>query len=123
LKEKVVELDAKCNNVTLHYEKNDATLQQKLQNLENEKKNLTVIAKLYEDERKQYRGKEIEQTDFQSKINELRDLLDKQGDDHRKELDKIHKEYAQKINNMKYFSESVRVLKSFFVIFCRRKQH
>jgi len=106
LKEKVVELDAKCNNVTLHYEKNDATLQQKLQNLENEKKNLTVIAKLYEDERKQYRGKEIEQTDFQSKINELRDLLDKQGDDHRKELDKIHKEYAQKINNMKYFNES-----------------
>jgi len=92
--------------VTIHYEKSDSTLQQKVQNLENEKKNLTAITKLYEDERRQYKGKEMEQTDFQSKVNELRDLLDKQGGDHRKELDFLHKEYAQKINNMKYFGES-----------------
>jgi len=93
--------------MTLHYEKNDAALNQRVQNLESEKKNTSLILKLYEEERKQHKEKVQGQSELQVKVTELKEVLEKQGDEHRKEVEKIHQDYAQKISNLRFFSESV----------------
>ena len=103
--------------MTLHYEKNDAALNQRVQNLESEKKNTSLILKLYEEERKQHKEKVSGQSELQGKVTELKDVLEKQSDEHRKEIEKIHQEYAQKITNMRFFSESVNSLFYWRLIF------
>ena len=86
-------------------------MQQKLQSLENDKKNVSMVLKVYEEERKQYKDKELNQNELQSKITELRYLLEKQTGDQRREVDKVHHDYTQTINNIKSLAESV--IKSF----------
>ena len=63
--------------------------------------------KLYEDERKQYKEKELNHNELQSKITELRYLMDKQSNDHRAELEKVHAEYKQTITTLTKLFESV----------------
>ena len=105
------ELEAKQNHLILHYEKNEVALQQKVESLENEKKNVALVLKLYEDERKQFKEKELNQNELQSKLSEVRYLLDKHQNDHRNELERVRAEYAQILTNTKSLSESVRIMK------------
>ena len=44
--------------MVLRYEKHEFSFQQKINHLENEKQNLNVMIKLYEDEKKQLKEKE-----------------------------------------------------------------
>jgi len=106
LREKTVQLEKKCNQTVLHYEKQDVILQQKTLNLENEKNNISLVLKLYEDERKQYKEKEFNQNELQSKITELRYLMDKQSNDHRVELERVHSEYKQTVTTLTKLFES-----------------
>ena len=113
LKEKLIDLETKYSSVSLQYEKNDVTQQQKIQNLENEKKNISLVLKLYEDERKQYKDRELNQNELQSKLNEVRYLLERQSGEHRKEIEKVQQENTLVINNLKALAESV----SLYIIF------
>lgn len=108
MKDKIAELETKYNLSILHYEKSDAALQQKVQNLENEKKNVSMVLKLYEDERKQFKDKEFNQNELESKLSEVRYLLEKQANDHHKEIERLNRDYAQNISNIKQFAESVK---------------
>jgi len=106
LKERVVDIEAKYNQTTLHYEKNDSSLQQRVHTLENEKGNLNSVLKLYEDELKGHKERELNQNELQAKISELRYLLDKQTGEHRKEVELIRNECEGSIKNIKLLAES-----------------
>ncbi len=104
----MVDIETKYNQTTLHYEKNDSSLQQRVHTLENEKGNLNSVLKLYEDELKQHKERELNQNELQAKISELRYLLDKQTGEHRKEVELIRNEYEGSIKNIKLLAESVK---------------
>lgn len=85
-------------------------MQQKVQNLENEKNHLGLVLKLYEDERKQQKERQPDQSDLQTKLDGLRYVLENQKDENRKAIEKVHYEYRQTINNMRLLAESVRTI-------------
>jgi len=108
LKERIAELDSKYNSAVLKYEKNEIALQTKVQNLETEKKNMAVMLKLYEEEKKALKDKEATEYELHSKIGELRYIVEKQKEEHQKEIEKIHHDYALTIKNFKKLSETVK---------------
>jgi len=108
LKDKVSDIDIKYNQTAIYYEKNDAALHQKLQSLEEEKKNSSVMLRFYEDERRSFKEKEQTQHELQAKVAELRHVIDKQTNDHRREIDKIHYEYTETIQNLKSYNDKER---------------
>ena len=122
----MVDIEAKYNQTTLHYEKNDSSLQQRVHTLENEKGNLNSVLKLYEDELKGHKERELNQNELQAKISELRYLLDKQTGEHRKEVELIRNECEGSIKNIKLLAESVKSFERVKVLLTflkRRKQH
>jgi len=106
LKERLTDIEARYNQTTLHYEKNDSSLQQRVHTLENEKGNLNNVLKLYEDELKQHKERELNQNELQAKISELRYLLEKQTGERRKEVELIRHECEGSIKNIKLLAES-----------------
>jgi len=110
LKEKLSEIDIKYNQTAIYYEKNDAALHQRLQTLEEEKKNANVVLKLYEEERRNFKEKENTQHELQAKLAELRHILEKQTHEYKREIDKVHHEYTETIQNLKSYHEAVRII-------------
>lgn len=110
MKEKLSDCDIKYNQTAIYYEKNDAALHQRLHSLEEEKKNTSVMLRLYEDERRNFREKEQTQHELQAKVAELRHVIDKQTNDYRRDLDKVHSEYTETIQNLKSYHDNVSFL-------------
>lgn len=53
------------------------------------------------------KDKEANEYELHSKIGELRYLVEKQKEDYKKEIEKVHHDYSVTIKNMKKLAESV----------------
>ena len=100
-------MDNKYNQMVIRYEKNELSFHQKINLLDSEKKNLGVLVKLYEAEKKQHKEKENVEFELHSKIGELKFRVERQKDDHKNELDKLHYDYNITIANLKKIFDTV----------------
>ena len=100
-------MDNKYNQMVIRYEKNELFFQQRINHLDSEKRNLSVMMKLYEEEKKQFKDKENLEFELHSKIGELNFRVERQKDDHKKELDKLHYDYNIIIINLKKIFDTV----------------
>lgn len=78
---------------------------QRCKELESEKVDLESLVKKYEDEKRQNR--EMGDFELHLKISELKSTLERQRDDHRKELDHLNVEYDKSLKDLKVIYESV----------------
>ena len=65
------------------------------------------MIKLYEEEKKQLKEKENFEFELHSKIGELKFMIERQKEDHRKDTEKLHYDYNITITNLKKIFDTV----------------
>lgn len=105
LREKLSETELLHKELQLKFEKGNIDMVQSFRDLQNEKSNLEILLKKYEDERKQNR--ELYDYEMHLKMNELKSMNDKLKEDHRNELENLNAEYDKSLKDLKSIYESV----------------
>lgn len=100
-------MEAKLQQASFKSEKAEFALNQKVQQLENEKKNLSAALKVHEEEKRVFKDREAKDHELAHKVKDLTSQLSKIKDEHKSEIDKIHHDYKLTITNMRTLHTSV----------------
>eukprot|EP01017_Pseudomicrothorax_dubius_P030989 TRINITY_DN3911_c0_g1_i1.p2 TRINITY_DN3911_c0_g1~~TRINITY_DN3911_c0_g1_i1.p2 ORF type:complete len:315 (-),score=115.27 TRINITY_DN3911_c0_g1_i1:1680-2624(-) len=108
LKERLTQTELSSKDSVLAYEKKVMMLEQRLATAERERSNLSMMAKLHEEERKQ--SKELVEYELQMRLSDMRKQIDAIKEETLREAEKAKREYEREIEGLKRLHENERQL-------------